>query len=186
MGRRDAGADGRRQVRRLPRHVAAHDLSDRALRRGGFEDGFGFDGSSIRGWQRIYASRHADDAGAETAIIDPFPRTPTLSLICDVVDPITASRTRATRAGSRSAPRSYLESTGIADTAYFGPEAEFFIFDAVAYDLEPNRAALRGRLRRGPLEHRHSPGSATRCAPKEATSRRRRTTRCTTCAPRWC
>jgi glutamine synthetase len=100
----------------------------------GLENGFGFDGSSIRGWRAINNSDMLMMPDATTGVIDPFLQTPTLSLICDIVDPITREpygrdpRTLAKRAVA------YLKSTGVADTAYFGPEAEFFIFDGVRYE----------------------------------------------------
>jgi glutamine synthetase len=98
-----------------------------------FEEGLGFDGSSIRGWQPIHNSDMLIVPDPSTAKIDPFPAKPTLSLICNIVDPIT-------REGYSRDPRyiaqkaeAYLKSAGIADTAYFGPEPEFFIFDDVRF-----------------------------------------------------
>jgi glutamine synthetase len=98
-----------------------------------FEDGLGFDGSSIRGWKPIHASDMLVIPDPSTAIMDPFPAVPTLSLICDVVDPITReSYDKDPRAVARKA-EAYLKSTGIGDSAYFGPEPEFFIFDDVRF-----------------------------------------------------
>jgi glutamine synthetase len=98
-----------------------------------FEEGFGFDGSSIRGWQPIHASDMLVIPDADTAVIDPFITRPTLSLICNIVDPITKeSYTRDPRNIARKA-EAYLKSTGIADVAFFGPEAEFFIFDDIRF-----------------------------------------------------
>src|SRR3972149_3680416 len=103
-----------------------------------FEEGFGFDGSSIRGWQAIHASDMLVIPDAATAVLDPFPETPTLSLICNIVDPITKEKyTRDPRNIAQKA-EAYLRSTGIADTAYFGPEAEFFIFDDIRFDSREN------------------------------------------------
>ncbi|NCO66521.1 MAG: type I glutamate--ammonia ligase [Candidatus Aquicultor secundus] len=99
-----------------------------------FEDGFGFDGSSIRGWKSIHASDMIILPDPSTVIMDPFKKYPTISLICDIADPITKEpydrdpRYIATKATN------YMKSTGVADAAYFGPEAEFFIFDDVRYD----------------------------------------------------
>ena len=108
------------------------------LEEGSFEEGFGFDGSSIRGWQAIHASDMLVIPDATTAVMDPFTQTPTLSLICNIVDPITKEKyTRDPRNISQKA-EAYLKSTGIADTAYFGPEAEFFIFDDIRYDFREN------------------------------------------------
>jgi glutamine synthetase len=99
-----------------------------------FEDGLGFDGSSIRGWQAIHASDMLVIPDPRTAIVDPFCDHPTLSLICDIVDPVTREPyTRDPRYIAKKA-MSYLRLTGIADTVYFGPEAEFFIFDDVRFE----------------------------------------------------
>ena len=105
-----------------------------------FEDGVGFDGSSIRGWQPIHNSDMAIVPDPSTAIIDPFIEMPTLSLICDIIDPITREGyTRDPRFVARKA-EAYLKSTGIGDTAYFGPEPEFFIFDDVRYSSTCNQS----------------------------------------------
>ncbi|MDA1049560.1 MAG: type I glutamate--ammonia ligase [Planctomycetota bacterium] len=99
-----------------------------------FEDGLGFDGSSIRGWQAINESDMLVVPQAETAFIDPFTTLPTLCMICNIQDPITREDySRDPRNVARKAAN-YLKSTGIADTANFGPEAEFFIFDDVRFD----------------------------------------------------
>ncbi len=98
-----------------------------------FEDGFGFDGSSIRGWQSIDQSDMLMLPDPATAMIDPFCAIPTLSLVCNVVDPITKEKyTRDPRNVALKA-EAYLKSTGIGDTAFMGPELEFFIFDEVRF-----------------------------------------------------
>ncbi len=103
-----------------------------------FEEGVGFDGSSIRGWQAIHASDMVVLPDPETAVMDPFTAVPTLSLICNILDPITREQyTRDPRNVAEKA-ESYLKATGIADTAYFGPEPEFFIFDDVRFDFQPH------------------------------------------------
>ncbi len=103
------------------------------LDEGIFEDGLGFDGSSIRGWQGIEASDMLAVPDASTAQIDPFFEEPTLSVIADIVDPITKERySRDPRNVARKG-LAYLEQTGIADTCYVGPEPEFFIFDDIRY-----------------------------------------------------
>jgi len=105
-----------------------------------FEEGLGFDGSSIRGWASIHASDMLVVPDVTTAVMDPCMPDPTLSLICNIVDPITKEAySRDPRNICQKAER-YLKSTGIADTAYFGPEPEFFIFDEVRYDNGPNAA----------------------------------------------
>lgn len=102
-----------------------------------FEEGLGFDGSSIQGFQTINVSDLNLMPDINTAFIDPIPARPTLSLFCDVLDIDGKPYARDPRAVARRA-EAYLASTGIADTAYFGPEAEFFIFTGVAYDAAAN------------------------------------------------
>ena len=99
-----------------------------------FEDGIGFDGSSIRGFQRIHESDMLLVPDPETFFVDPFTTIPTLSLICDIEDPMTRkSYSRDSRYIAAKA-EAYLKSTGIADACYVGPEAEFFILDNVRFD----------------------------------------------------
>jgi glutamine synthetase len=101
---------------------------------GTFEDGLGFDGSSIRGWQSIHESDMLMMPDPTTATLDPFTDHPTLIVYCNILDPITKERySRCPRNISQKA-ENYLASTGLADTAYFGPEAEFFVFDDVRFD----------------------------------------------------
>jgi glutamine synthetase len=105
-----------------------------------FEEGIGFDGSSIRGFQKINESDMLLIPDPDTAFMDPFMHENTLVLICDVEDPITRERyTRDPRNVARKA-EAYLKSSGIADVAYFGPEAEFYIFNDVRYDQTPHSA----------------------------------------------
>jgi glutamine synthetase len=109
--------------------VPAHELTE-----DGFEEGYGFDGSSIRGFQEIQESDMLLFPDASTAVVDPFREHPTLNVNCFVRDPLTGEPyTRDPRFIVQKAA-SYLQSTGIADTAYFGPEAEFYIFDSVRFD----------------------------------------------------
>ena len=106
----------------------------RELEESSFEDGFGFDGSSIRGWQPIHASDMLVIPDPETAKMDPFYAAPTLALICNIVDPVTREPyTRDPRNIVQKAD-AYLKSTGIGDTVYIGPEAEFFIFDDIRFE----------------------------------------------------
>lgn len=105
-----------------------------------FEDGFGFDGSSIRGWQPIHTSDMLVVPDPTTAKMDPFYKEPTLVLIGNIVDPVThESYSRDPRYIAQKA-EAYLKSSGIGDTAHFGPEPEFFIFDDVRFESERNRA----------------------------------------------
>jgi glutamine synthetase len=99
-----------------------------------FEDGIGFDGSSIRGFQKIHESDMLLFPDPDTVFLDPFTAVPTISMICDIVDPITReSYSRDPRHIAKKAEM-YLRNTGLADTAFFGPEPEFFILDNIRYD----------------------------------------------------
>jgi glutamine synthetase len=110
------------------------------LEESSFEDGFGFDGSSIRGWQPINASDMLVVPDAVTAKMDPFFVEPTLVLIGNIVDPITReSYSRDPRFIAQKA-EAYLKSSGIGDTAFIGPEAEFFIFDDIRFESSAFRA----------------------------------------------
>src|SRR5260221_283136 len=103
-----------------------------------FTDGLGFDGSSIRGWRVINASDMLVIPDPATAWVDPFNTEPTLSFICTIQDPITREPYDRDPRGVAEKAEAYLKSTGIADTAYFGPEAEFYIFDDVRFDYTAN------------------------------------------------
>ncbi len=99
-----------------------------------FTEGIGFDGSSIRGYQQIQESDMLLKPDPETAVLDPILEIPTLSLICNVFDPVTHEPyTRDPRHISQKA-EAYLKKSGIADISYWGPEAEFYIFDDVRFD----------------------------------------------------
>lgn len=102
-----------------------------------FEEGLGFDGSSIRGWQPIHASDMIVIPDPTTAVMDPFVEEPTLSLLCNIFDPITKEAYSRDPRNIAMKAEAYLKSTGIGDTAYFGPEAEFFIFDDIRYSQGP-------------------------------------------------
>ncbi|OQY19913.1 MAG: type I glutamate--ammonia ligase [Desulfobacteraceae bacterium 4572_35.1] len=144
-----------------------------------FEEGIGFDGSSIRGWQPIHNSDMLLIPVPDSAKIDPFIELTTLSLICNVIDPIT-------REGYSRDPRyiatkaeAYLKSTGIGDTAFFGPEPEFFIFDDVRFESTCNQSfyavdSIEGRWNTGRDEYpnlgykpRHKEGYFP-CAPTDS------------------
>ncbi len=100
-----------------------------------FEDGLGFDGSSIRGWQAINASDMLVIPDASSAVMDPFiTQVPTLSVLANVVDPITREAYSRDPRYIAKKVEDYLRSTGIGDTIYVGPEPEFFIFDHLAFD----------------------------------------------------
>ena len=122
---------GRWQHFTLPAHRFDADL---------IADGSGFDGSSLRGFQQIHESDMLLMPDLDTAAIDTVYTSPTLSLICDVADPLTRQRySRDPRAIAKKAEE-YLKTTGIADTSYFGPELEFFIFDDVRFQQGQNTA----------------------------------------------
>jgi glutamine synthetase len=133
--------------------VPAHELDESA-----FENGRGFDGSSIRGWRSIESSDMIVKPDPTSARIDPFHKYPTLSILGTVHDPVTGEGySRDTRFIAQKAT-AYLKRTGIADTAYYGPEAEFFIFDEVRYDIQRNKAfyfvdSVEGAWNTGREEH---------------------------------
>jgi glutamine synthetase len=105
-----------------------------------FAEGIGFDGSSIRGFQAIHESDMLLVPDAGSAILDPVTAIPTLSLVCNVVDPITKQPySRDPRLIAQKA-EAYLKSTGIADVSYWGPEAEFFVFDSVRFEQTQHSA----------------------------------------------
>lgn len=103
-----------------------------------FDTGFGFDGSSLRGWKRINESDMLILPDPSTMFLDPFIKAPTISLICDVYEP--ATREKYSRCPRYIANKAvdFLKSTGIADTAFYGPEAEFFVFDDVRFEVGSN------------------------------------------------
>jgi len=122
-----------------------------------FEDGLGFDGSSIRGWQAINESDMILVPQPETAVLDPFTALPTINMICNIQDPITREDySRDPRNVARKAVN-YLKSTGIADTCYIGPEAEFFVFDDIRFDQRAHEGyyhidSIEGEWNRGRVE----------------------------------
>src|SRR5258706_13218210 len=99
-----------------------------------FEDGFGMDGSSIRGWAAIHESDMLLIPDSSTAFMDPFAETATLVMYGDVKDPITKQRYERDPRWIAQKAELYLKNTGLADTAFFGAEPEFFIFDNVSFD----------------------------------------------------
>jgi len=119
-----------------------------------FESGHYFDGSSIAGWKGIQASDMLLLPDPTSSFIDPFLEQTTLAITCDTIEPTDMK-------GYDRDPRSiakrgdaYLKSTGLGDTAYFGPEPEFFIFDAVEWSVDMSGFPLQDLLRRGGMEHR--------------------------------
>ena len=118
-----------------------------------FDHGFGFDGSSIRGWQAINESDMLLIPVADTARLDPFLTHPTLSMICDVRDPITKKEySRDPRSIARKCIEHLHERRSIADSAQFGPELEFFVFDQAWYDQGTNFAKYYVGSNEGPVD----------------------------------
>ena len=105
---------------------------------GSFTDGHGFDGSSIRGWKAIDESDMLVVPDPATAVVDPFFAEPTMTMIADVVDPITKEDYARDPRGVARRCEQYLVSTGLGDRMYVGPEPEFFIFDDVRWDTQPH------------------------------------------------
>ncbi|OHC75298.1 MAG: type I glutamate--ammonia ligase [Rhodospirillales bacterium RIFCSPLOWO2_12_FULL_58_28] len=103
-----------------------------------FTDGIMFDGSSIAGWKVINESDMSLIPDAKTAVMDPFCAQPQMILFCDVIEPTTGQAYGRDPRSLAKRAEAYLASTGIGDTAYFGPEAEFFVFDAVRFDVSMN------------------------------------------------
>jgi len=135
-----------------------------------FEEGLGFDGSSIRGFQEINESDMLVMPDAATAVIDPFGATPTLSLVCDVVEPGTFQPYARDPRSLAKRAEAYLRDSGVADTSYFGPEAEFFVFDDVRYDSSPQAQSYSVDSREGSWNTAKADGTpnlANKIRPKE-------------------
>ena len=115
-----------------------------------FVDGIMFDGSSIAGWKAINESDMALIPDASTAVMDPFAAQPSLMMFCDVMEPTTGQPySRDPRSLAKKA-EAYLGSTGVGDTAYFGSEAEFFVFDDVRFDVQMNSTFFELDSEEGP------------------------------------
>ena len=110
----------------------------RAVDESFFEDGKMFDGSSIAGWKGIQESDMILMPDTATAVMDPFSEEPTLDIWCDVIEPSTMQGYERDPRSLAKRGEAYLKSTGIADTAYFGPENEFFVFDDVRFSVGMN------------------------------------------------
>lgn len=122
-----------------------------------FKEGFGFDGSSIRGWKNINESDMLIIPDPATMFVDKFIKSPTVSMICNVYEPITKEKYSRCPRNIAQKAEAFLLSTGIADTIYFGPEAEFFIFDEIRFDTQPNSSfyfvdSIEGRWNSGKEE----------------------------------
>ena len=115
-----------------------------------FADGIMFDGSSIAGWKAINESDMLLVPDATTAVMDPFSAQPSLILFCDIVEPSTGQPYNRDPRSLAKRAEAYLASTGIGDTAYFGPEAEFFVFDDVRYKVAMNTCSYELDSDEGP------------------------------------
>ncbi|MAN98714.1 MAG: glutamine synthetase, partial [Roseovarius sp.] len=107
------------------------------------EEGFMFDGSSIAGWKSIEASDMKLMPDTESAYVDPFYAEKTLCIHCSVVEPDTGESYDRDPRGTAEKAEAYLKSSGIGDVAYFGPEAEFFIFDDVRFSNTINKVSYQ-------------------------------------------
>jgi len=116
-------------------HVSFHKgMVDQAF----FEDGQMFDGSSVAGWKAINESDMLLMPDTSSAIIDPFFQQTTLAVMCDVLDPITGQAYNRDPRMTAKKAEAYVKSSGVGDTVFFGPEAEFFVFDDVRWSVEPH------------------------------------------------
>jgi glutamine synthetase len=115
-----------------------------------FTDGIMFDGSSIAGWKAINESDMVLLPDAATAVLDPFAAQPMLNIFCDVYDPSSGQPYNRDPRSIAKAAQSYMEAAGIGDTAYFGPEAEFFVFDDVRFDVSMNECFYKIDSEEGP------------------------------------
>ena len=161
-----------------------------------FAEGQMFDGSSIAGWKAINESDMCLMPDPVTATIDPFFAETTMVIICDVLEPTTGEPYNRDPRGMAKKAEAMVKSMGVGDTMFFGPEAEFFVFDDVRFSSDPYNTGFKLELL-GTADQLRTPNmkaatSATASAPRAATSPSRRRTRCRTCArkcsarwPRW-
>ncbi|MCP9496213.1 MAG: type I glutamate--ammonia ligase [Pyrinomonadaceae bacterium MAG19_C2-C3] len=113
------------------------------LDEGSFEDGFGFDASSLRGWAAINESDMLHMPDASRVFMDPFAEEPTVCMFADVVDPMTRETYALDPRAVAIRAEKYLKQTKLADCAYFGPEAEFFVFDSAEFHNDPHHASFK-------------------------------------------
>jgi glutamine synthetase len=131
-------------------------IPQQALTVEAFEEGLGFDGSSIRGWKAINESDMLVLPAPETAMVDPFMKD-TLAMTCNIQDPLTREDYAKDPRNVARKAENYMKSTGIAEVAYFGPEAEFFVFDDVRFDQNAHECyyhidSIEGQWNRGRVE----------------------------------
>jgi glutamine synthetase len=165
-------------------HTAQHICT---IEEDSFTDGIMFDGSSIAGWKAINESDMVLLPDAATAVLDPFAAQPMLNIFCDVYDPASGQPYNRDPRSIAKAAQSYMESAGIGDTAYFGPEAEFFVFDDVRYEVSMNECFYKVDSGKAPTTAAGPSPTATWATARPsraATSRSPRSTRLRTCGPR--
>ena len=152
-----------------------------------FAEGQMFDGSSIAGWKAIHESDMCLMPDPSSACIDPFFAETTLVLVCDVLEPTTGEPySRDPRSIAKKA-EGMVKSLGVGDTIYFGPEAEFFVFDDVKYKADPTTpgsSSTRSNSRPTPTPHTRAAISVTASRSRRVISRCRRRIRRRTCAPK--
>ena len=154
-----------------------------------FADGYAFDGSSIAGWKGIEASDMTLMPDPASAHIDPFFAQTTMAIFCDVLEPSTGEMYERDPRSIAKRAEAYMKQTGVGDSVVFGPEAEFFIFDDVKFNIDPYNCGFK--LDSAELPSNSGPTtrwatSPTVRASKAATSRCRRSTAPRTSAPRCC
>ncbi len=120
-----------------------------------FAEGQMFDGSSIAGWKAIHESDMCLMPDPASACIDPFFAETTLSLICDVLEPTTGEPYNRDPRGIAKRAEAMVKSMGVGDTVFFGPEAEFFVFDDVKYRADPYNTGFKLELGRVSDQYRH-------------------------------
>ncbi|MCR9254792.1 MAG: type I glutamate--ammonia ligase [Alphaproteobacteria bacterium] len=128
--------DPRGKLQHVTQHIDTIDEDSLA-------EGFMFDGSSIAGWKAINESDMSLIPDCDTAVMDPFMAQPTVQMFCDVVEPSTGQPYERDPRSIAKKALAYMESAGVGDTAYFGPEAEFFMFDDVKYKVEMGGASYK-------------------------------------------
>ena len=135
--------DPRGKMQHLSQHVSTIDEKSLA-------EGFMFDGSSIAGWKAINESDMKLMPDCSRAIVDPFFSQPTLSIFCDILDPISGKPYERDPRSTAKQALVYMDSIGVGDTAYFGPEPEFFVFDNVKFESEMNSCFYKLDSSEGP------------------------------------
>ncbi len=120
-----------------------------------FAEGVMFDGSSIAGWKAINESDMTLMLDPATMHVDPFFAQSTIAIFCDVLDPVSGEPYNRDPRGTAKKAEAYLKASGIGDTIFFGPEAEFFVFDDVKFCLGPLQHRLQARFGRTAVQHGH-------------------------------